>query len=87
INWSFVGHRFSNNANTVDLNAFNQFNLRAAYAFQNFTVDLQVHNLFNSTGLTEGNPRVDESAGAQRDLFLARPVLPRRFTLTLSAAL
>jgi outer membrane receptor protein involved in Fe transport len=88
INWSYVGHRFSNNANTVDLNGFSLFNARAAYSFDNFTVELMVHNALNDTGLTEGNPRVDESVGtATRDLFLARPVLPRRFTLSISAAL
>lgn len=34
--------------------------------------------------LTEGNPRVDESVGAQSTLFLARPVLPRRVTAGIS---
>ncbi|MFY0567299.1 hypothetical protein ACN28E_26210 [Archangium lansingense] len=28
INWNYVGHRFSNNANTVDLPGYSQFNVR-----------------------------------------------------------
>jgi outer membrane receptor protein involved in Fe transport len=87
LNWSYVGHRFSNNANTVDLPGFGQLNLRAGYTYENFTLDLQLHNALNSYGLTEGNPRVDESLGAVSDIFLARPVLPRRFMVSLTAKL
>lgn len=83
VNWSYVGHRFSNNANTVDLPGFGQFNVSAGYTFDRFRVDLQVHNVLDDYGLTEGNPRVDESLGAVSSLFLARPILPRRFTLSL----
>lgn len=87
VNWSYVGHRFSNNANTVDLPGFGQLNLRAGYTYENFTLDLQLYNALNSYGLTEGNPRVDESLGAVSDIFLARPVLPRRFMVSLTAKL
>lgn len=87
INWNYVGHRFSNNANTVDLPGFGQFNARVGYTYENFTLDLQLFNALNSTGLTEGNPRVDESLGAVPDIFLARPVLPRRLMLSLTARL
>ncbi|KFA87992.1 hypothetical protein Q664_44150 [Archangium violaceum Cb vi76] len=87
INWNYVGHRFSNNANTVDLPGFGQFNVRAGYTYENFTLDLQLFNALNSIGLTEGNPRVDESLGAVPDLFLARPILPRRLMLSLTARL
>ncbi|HEX8698966.1 MAG TPA: TonB-dependent receptor, partial [Myxococcaceae bacterium] len=87
VNWSYVGHRFSNNANTVDLPGFSQFNLSAGYTYENFLVSLQLHNVFNSFGLTEGNPRVDESLGALSDVFLARPVLPRRLTLSVTLRL
>ena len=87
LNWSYVGHRFSNNSNTIDLPGFNQINAVASYDIGRFTVGLQVSNALDSYGLTEGNPRVDETAGANRDLFLARPVLPRRVTFSLSASL
>jgi outer membrane receptor protein involved in Fe transport len=87
LNWTYVGHRFSNNANTVDLPGFSQLNAVASYTMDRFTVDLQVHNALDDFGLTEGNPRIDESLGAASDIFLARPVLPRRFTLSLTARL
>ncbi len=87
LNWNYVGHRFSNNANTVDLPGFGLFNVSAGYTFENFTLSLQLHNALNSYGLTEGNPRVDESLGAVSDIFLARPVLPRRLTVSLAARL
>jgi len=87
VNWSYVGHRFSDNSNTVDLPGFNQFNAVASYKLGRFTVGLQATNLLDTFGLTEGNPRVDESAGGNKDIFLARPVLPRRVTLSLEASL
>ncbi|HYV49734.1 MAG TPA: TonB-dependent receptor, partial [Myxococcaceae bacterium] len=87
VNWTYVGHRFSDNNNTVDLPGFNQFNAVASYKLGRFTVGLQATNLLDSFGLTEGNPRVDETAGGNKDIFLARPVLPRRVTLSLEASL
>jgi hypothetical protein len=45
-------------------------------------------NLFNAVGLTEGNPRVDETLSEEEaetiDVFMGRPVLPRAFQLALS---
>jgi iron complex outermembrane receptor protein len=87
LNWSYIGHRFSNNANTVELPGFNVFNAFASYGLRNFSLDLHVHNLMDGYGLTEGNPRRDEALVATPDIFLARPVLPRRFTLSLTAKL
>lgn len=87
LNWTYVGHRFSNNSNTVDLPGFNQINAVASYNLGRFRVGLEVTNALDTFGLTEGNPRVDESQGANADIFLARPVLPRRVTLSLGASL
>jgi outer membrane receptor protein involved in Fe transport len=46
---------------------------------------LTVENLFNSTGLTEGNPRAGEvqSADAGANAFIARPLLGRNIRLSL----
>ncbi|MBW3661385.1 MAG: TonB-dependent receptor, partial [Gemmatimonadetes bacterium] len=80
--WSFVGDRFSNNDNTITLDSYNLVDVGASYSFplQGVTLFLDVHNVTDTVAeaLTEGNPRVDEQLGAQRTLFLARPVLPRR---------
>ena len=79
---NFVGERFSNNENTIVLESYSILDLGAAYRFPDFGVTARV-DLSNVTdeganALTEGNPRIDESVGAQSTLFLARPVLPRR---------
>jgi iron complex outermembrane receptor protein len=87
LNWSYIGHRYSNNANTIDLPGYSVVNAMASYGFRNFSLDFHVHNVLNGYGLTEGNPRRDEALTAIPDLFLARPVLPRRFTLSLTARL
>jgi iron complex outermembrane recepter protein len=87
LNYSYVGHRFSNNANTVDLPGFGLVNVTAGYTYENFTVGLQLVNALNGFGLTEGNPRMDETQGAVSDIFLARPVLPRRLMLSVTTRL
>jgi outer membrane receptor protein involved in Fe transport len=84
----FVGERFSNNENSIVLESYSIVDLGAAYRFPLYGVTVRVA-LKNATdegaeALTEGNPRVDESVGAQSTLFLARPVLPRRVTAGIS---
>ncbi|HEY8208159.1 MAG TPA: TonB-dependent receptor [Myxococcaceae bacterium] len=86
-NATYVGHRFSNNANTLDLPGYFQLNAVASYKLDRFTVGVQASNVLDSFGLTEGNPRLDESAGSVKDIFLARPVLPRRVTFSLTGNL
>jgi iron complex outermembrane receptor protein len=79
----YVGRRFS-----ADEEAGVPRNRLPAYAYANFGASLQIPgqaitiaadlaNAFQSNGLEEGNPRVAGPAGT---LFLARPLLPRRFT-------
>jgi outer membrane receptor protein involved in Fe transport len=77
--YSFIGKRFSNNANTVELPAFGQVNARASYEIpdQGVTISAAVLNLLDGEGLTEGDPRFDE-AGAPTGFGNARPILPRR---------
>lgn len=84
-NWNFVGHRFSNNANTIDLLEFGVVNAGASYRFlPGVTISGAVLNLLDGSGLTEGNPRIDEALGGLAEVFLARPVLPRRFQLSVA---
>jgi iron complex outermembrane recepter protein len=87
LNWNYIGHRFSNNANTVDLPGFSVFNAMVGYEYRNFSLEVRAQNLFEGDGLTEGNPRRDEALLATPDIFLARPVLPRRFLVSLAARL
>jgi outer membrane receptor protein involved in Fe transport len=85
---SHIGERFSNNENTIVLEGFSILDLGAAYRFPLYGVTVRVaaKNVTDegAEALTEGNPRVDETVGAQSTLFLARPVLPRRLTAGIS---
>lgn len=83
-NWNYYGDRFANNSNTIVLPSFDVSSLRAAYHVSDSTeITLAVQNLFDDIGLTEGNPRTDETSVAQGAVFLARPILPRRTTLAI----
>lgn len=81
---SHIGERFSNNENSIVLESYSLLDLGASYRFPLYgvTVSVAAKNVTDegAGALTEGNPRVDESVGAQSTLFLARPVLPRRVT-------
>ncbi|MDX1623642.1 MAG: TonB-dependent receptor [Gemmatimonadota bacterium] len=84
----WVGDRFSNNANTVVLQDYAIADLGAAYELPlygvTFRIDAKNVTDEGAGALTEGNPRVDEGVGAQSTIFLARPVLPRRVTGSVS---
>lgn len=85
---SFVGDRFSNNENSIVLDGYTLFDVGAEYRLplQGITISVDVVNVSDegADALTEGNPRVDETIGAQQTLFFARPVLPRRVTAGVS---
>lgn len=83
VTWRYYDKRFSNNANTVELPSYNVFHVGASYNVNPMTFNLQVTNLFNEIGLTEGNPRVDPSAATQQDIYMARPILPRMIKLSM----
>ncbi len=84
----WVGSRFSEGPTTrvVDfkLPGYTYFNLGAAYAFPTAGLRLNVDllNAFQSKGLEEGNPRLVGTTFT--DIFLARPLLPRRFQVSLT---
>lgn len=76
--------RFSKYDKIGTLPAYSYLNLGATYALSDQGLMLygNILNVFQSTGLEEGNPRLPSAGG--RNIFLARPILPRRVTLTLS---
>lgn len=86
--WQYVGDRFANNRNTFTLPEYSIVDLGTAFTWRSITLSAQVNNVFNSAGLTEGNPRVDETLSEEDaeaiDVFMGRPVLPRSFRLSLS---
>jgi outer membrane receptor protein involved in Fe transport len=40
-----------------------------------------VFNVFNSEGITEGNPRAGDAQTNSGDFFVGRPILPRSYYL------
>lgn len=86
--WKYVGDRFANNRNTFVLPEYSIVDLGAALTWRGVTVSADVTNVFNAQGLTEGNPRVDETLSEEEadaiDVFMGRPVLPRAFEVSLS---
>ncbi|MEM1336853.1 MAG: TonB-dependent receptor [Bacteroidota bacterium] len=83
-----TGNKFTDDGNNVELDAITIARIGAGYTFRTEDVNsvrlgFSVFNLFDSDGLTEGNPRA--GIGGQVDdgeFFLGRPILPRRFFLT-----
>lgn len=82
----YTGERFADEANFQVLDPYTIVSVNAGYTFgftddQTVRLGLSVFNLFNSRGLTEGDPRVPAGANPlEQPFFNARPVLPRRVT-------
>ncbi len=81
--WHWVGSRFVDVTVGTALPAYSYFNYGLAYSLpgQGITINANLLNAFMDKGLEEGNPRLQSSGGT--GIFLARPILPRRFTLSL----
>ncbi|MEM8490877.1 MAG: TonB-dependent receptor [Pseudomonadota bacterium] len=85
---SYNGENFVNDANTIEVDGFNLVGLDIGYRFDmgdgdSLRVGLNVFNLTDSDGITEGSPRQGSSQTADT-FFIGRPVLPRRASLRLT---
>ena len=86
--WHYVGRRFltlqTAGAAEDKLDNYSYFNFGTSYTIpgQAVTISANLLNAFQSKGLEEGNPRLRQVGGRTSDIFLARPILPRRFTLS-----
>ena len=59
---NFMGSKFANDGNTVELDGFNIVRLDAGYKFklgdeETLRLGLSIFNLFDADGVTEGSPR------------------------------
>lgn len=80
-----VGRRFANDANTIELPAFNKLDASVQLDLKRqWRLVLSGDNLTDSAGLTEGNPRTDLSDPAANDYYMARPLFGRSFHAALS---
>jgi len=79
----FVARRYSDTPDSASkrnvLPTYAYLNVGASYTLtgQGITLSADVLNVLQSKGLEEGNPRLQ--GGTTSNLFLARPILPRRF--------
>lgn len=81
--WHWVDKRFVDIKAGVTLPSYDYFNFGASYRLpQGATISVDLLNAFQSKGLEEGNPRL--LTGGAAPLFLARPILPRRLTVSMS---
>jgi outer membrane receptor for Fe3+-dicitrate len=84
---TFLGKRFANDANTVELESYNIVRLGAGYTFglgsesESLRLGVSVFNLLDSEGITEGSPRQGNAQTGNSDYFVGRPILPRRISL------
>lgn len=82
---NFLGSKFANNSNTVELDGFNIVRLDTGYKFnlgksgeESLRVGVAVFNLLDADGVTEGSPRQGNNQVAGGNFFVGRPILPRR---------
>jgi outer membrane receptor protein involved in Fe transport len=82
--WHWVGSRFVDVAIGTKLPSYNYFNFGAGYTLpgSGTRINIDLLNAFQSVGIEQGNPRLLTAGGSQ--LFLARPILPRRLTASIT---
>lgn len=83
---NFLGSKFANDGNTVELDGFNIVRLDLGYRFslgqeESLRLGVSVFNLLDADGVTEGSPRQGNSQTGTSEFFVGRPILPRRIFL------
>lgn len=80
LTYSYVGKRFSNDENTVELPSYNKLDAGVMFDItEAFSVQVSGDNLTDEVGLTEGNPRTDVGATGIGAVYMARPLFGRSF--------
>lgn len=85
-NYNYTGKKFANDANTIELDANGIANLNFGYTIsagnngETVRFGTQVFNMFNSVGITEGSPRLNNTQ-TEEEFFVGRPILPTRVFL------
>ncbi len=83
---NYIGKRYANDANTVELQAYNLMRMNAGYTTalgegQTLRLGVDVFNLTDVQGITEGSPRQGNSQIGGGEFFVGRPILPRRVSV------
>jgi iron complex outermembrane recepter protein len=78
LSFSHYGKRFANDENTIELPDYIKLDAGLQYAFNAaWSAQLNVDNLSDEAGLTEGNPRTDVGASGLGQLYNARTLFGR----------
>jgi iron complex outermembrane recepter protein len=79
-----TGSTFTTDSNNVKLDSFDVLRFDAGYTFSfgdsTARVGLDIYNLLDDDGITEGSPRQDANQQTAGAFFIGRPVLPRRYS-------
>ena len=80
----YYAKRFGNSSNTVNLDPYSIERLDFGYTFglpnnSSLKISAGAFNVFNSEGITEGNPRAGNAQQNTGDFFVGRPIIPRSF--------
>lgn len=82
---SHTGTTFTSETNAIQLEDFDVMRANAGYTFEwggtRARVSIDVYNLLDDDGVTEGSPRQDTAQTTGGAFFVGRPVLPRRVTM------
>jgi iron complex outermembrane receptor protein len=81
---NMFGKRYSNDANTVELDPYGLMRFDIGYTFdlgtsESVRLGFAVFNVLDSQGITEGSPRQGDSQIGGGNFFVGRPILPRRY--------
>ncbi|OJJ22488.1 hypothetical protein BKI52_07350 [marine bacterium AO1-C] len=83
----YLGQRYANDANTVQLDPYSLVRVGAGYTFNldkqggTLRLGVSIFNLLDSEGVTEGSPRQGNTQVGTASFFVGRPILPRRIAL------
>lgn len=89
LDYNYAGDKFTNDANTIKLDGFGIVDLGMGYTFsvgndkETLRLGVQSFNLLNSTGITEGSPRLGENQ-TEEEFFVGRPIIPRTAVVNLT---
>jgi iron complex outermembrane receptor protein len=88
----YVGKRFGNAANLVDLKEYTLLRFDLSYTVplqhnESFRISTGIFNLLDANAVTEGNPRAGNTQTNTGDFFVGRVSLPRAFYIRLGFSL
>lgn len=80
----YYGKRYGNASNLVELDPYSIARFDIGYTFElggkeRFRIGAGAFNLFNSEGITEGNPRAGNTQTNTGAFFVGRPIIPRSY--------